>query len=486
MPIHSVSLPLKTRQGSHLLIVLLLFPLAILSGLMAVVLPIPILIPVLLVPFFAIAAWWRPEYAIAFLVLVVSGFLPDSLLPSFPLIGGTMHAQDIFLGFICIVTIFKHGSQSRRWLPGLSSMMWPLVALMGLALLSAVYSRLAQGTQVAGIIEELRPYVFWSLPLWIAMAIDSQAAFRRFVVAIMILAVVLAFSQVIQATTGFPLIHGGRLETANIGKQEFSDVIRSTVPGIYLIFMTLLLVISRYLLGKQGILLTLLLSALLASSILFTFGRTLWITATFGLLFVGFSLGFGRMVRVGFFVGSVVIVAIGIIAIAKPHTAEVMVDRALSVSEEGGSNTSLGWRFEENRLAWIKIKQSPLFGIGLGAVYKPMGYQRGWEGEQRITHNSHVFVLLKLGLVGYGILFWIWCVYWRENTRLIGQQQMDPRERALFVALRSLLPMVLISSFTRPEWMEPATVCVFALGLGLIAAFNNLAAPVAVPKVVQL
>jgi O-antigen ligase len=465
--------------GCRLWPLLLLLPLAAFAGLTAAFLPWFLLLPFYLVPVFPLAAWWRPEYAIAFLLLVVGGFLPDALLPNIPLFGGTLRAQDIFLLLIAAIALFKHGAHPSRWWPGLAPLAWPLAALMAWAAASAVYSRLGQGTAPQGIIEEFRPYVFWTLPLWLAMVLDSPAARRRFVVALMVAAAVLALAQVLQATTGLPVIHGGRLEGATVGRQEFAEVLRSTVPGIYLILLALLLVVSRHLLGRQDRWSTLALGALFVAALLFTFGRTLWLTAGLGLLLVGLSLGLGKLTRIGLAMGAAALVAFALIALAKPQTAEVMIDRALSISEEDSSNrTSLGWRFEENRLAWNRIRQSPLIGIGLGAAYKPMGYQRGWEGEQRITHNAHVYVLLKLGLVGYGLMAWLWFAYWRRSARLLAAPDLAPSDRAWLVASRSLLPMILVTSFTRPEWMEPATVCAFAAGLGLMAALENHRRPV--------
>lgn len=443
-------------------------------GLMAVVIPWFFFVPLFAVPVFILIAWVRPEYALAFLVLVVSGFLPDFLLPSISTVGGTLRAEDFFLGFVLLITLLKYGGDAKRWLPGLKPFVWPLLLLMGLAGLSAVYSVFIVGVATTAVTEDLRAFVYWVLPLIIVMMAHQRRVLDRFLSALVVGAVLLALAQILQVNFGIPIMHAGRLETAAIGHTEYSGVLRSTVPGIYLIMFAFLLIVSRYILGKQGLFVSLLLSGLFALALMYTYGRTLWGTTLFGLMFVGFLLGIARTIKVGVLLLVVVLGVLALVSLYKPDVADVVIDRALSVKDEGDSRTSLGWRFEENGLALKRIQSSPVFGIGLGVNYKPAGSEKEWEGERRTVHNGHMAILLKLGLAGALILVFLLVRYWKEATVLARSLAPQNSDRAILSVIRALVPMILISANTRPEWMVQATVGVFAVGIGTVAAMNNL------------
>ena len=472
-------------QGLPWLILLFAVLLALFLGLVPVFLPWLVLIPLLVVPLFVGAAWWRPEYAMAIMITVVSGLLPDVLLPSLPLFGGTLRAQDIFLLCVALICVFKHGGQIKRWWPGYQPFAAPLAALLFVVAFNVVYSKLIRGNPTSGIIEELRPFVFFSLPLWLAMLVDRPAVLERLMWALMAGATLLALAQIVQATSGLPIVHGGRLEGATIGRASISDVIRSTVPGIHFIIFALLLTVARYLTGRQGLPMVAILGALFTGALLFTFGRSLWGATVVGLILVACSFGGLRALRLLVVLAVVGFMALGTLAVFKPRSAETMLDRALSVTEEGSSRTSLGWRIDENRMAWAHIRQRPLLGIGLGGSYKPVAYEHGWEGESRITHNSHVFIQLKLGLFGAAALAWLLWTFWRQAGRLLQPLACDDLRRPLLVATRVLVPLVLITANIRPEWNEPATVAVLSLGIGLLVVLGNLGPLEARPRTVM-
>lgn len=464
----------RVGRSGPWLVLLLVAPVAVFLGLVAVFLPWFILIPAFLVPLFIAAAWWRPEYAMAIMVTVLGGFLPDFLLPSLPFLGGTLRTQDIFLFFVALICILKHGTDFARWWPGLRPFAAPLAALLLIVAFNVVYSKLVRGNATPGIIEELRPFVFFTLPLWLVMMIDSPSALRRLFWALIVGATLLAIAQIVQATTALHIIHGSRLEDATVGGNDVSGVIRSTVPGVYLMIFALLAVVARYLAGRQGLLTVSSLCSIYAGALLFTFGRALWGATLLGLFLVAWSFGGVRLLRFVVVMAVVGMVAVGGVTVFKPETADTMYERALSVKDEGSARTSLGWRLEENRLAWARIRQQPLVGIGLGGVYKPFSLEADWEGESRTTHNSHVFIQLKLGAVGSVTLAWLLLVYWRQAGRLLRSMPKTDLGRPLVVAMRVMLSMVLITALIRPEWSEPATVALVSLAIGLLAAMANL------------
>ena len=464
----------KFGSGTAWLLLSFVMGCAFFLGLVAVFLPWFIVVPAMVVPLFVAAAWLRPEYAMAIMVTVVCGFLPDFLLPRLPLFGGTLRSQDIFLLFVALICLFKHGGAIQRWWPGLKPFVLPLVVLLAVVAFNVAYSKFSRGNPSQAIVEELRPFIFLTLPLWLVMLVQKQATLNRFFWALVVGAALLAIAQILQAVFQLPLVHGGRYEEATIGRETITDVIRSTVPGIYLIIFALLAVVARYLAGLQGLLSVSVLAAAFTGALLFTFGRALWGATLIGLLLVALHFRGLRAFRLAVVGVVVAVLALGTIAVLKPRTAETMLDRALSVTEEGSSSTSLGWRIDESRMAWARIRQQPFLGIGLGGAYKAVTFQRGWEGEERVTHNSHVFIQLKMGAIGTIALAWLLWVYWYQAGLLLRRLARDDGNRPTVVACRVLLPLVLITATIRPEWNEAATVTILSLAIGLIAVLRNL------------
>lgn len=452
---------------------------SVFSGLLAVVLPYWFVIAMALVPLFLVAAWAFPGYALVFVLLISGGFLPDAFLPHLPIAGGTLRPQEIFLVIVAGVLVIKR-TQDHRLQERIRPYFRPIFALMALAFISAVVSKFYLHLQTSDITDELRPFMFWVYALLVPMAINDKADFTRFLKALVIAAIMLALAQTLQALLAthlpFPLIHGGRIEEAMVGSTAYEDVIRSTVPGIYLIIFALLFVFAGYLHGRRSFWFTMAAAGLFITALLFTYGRSLWGATIFGLLLLGWQVGFARFWKV-FLLGTIAISLLVLaIFLAKPDTFVALQDRALSVSSEGAHKTSLGWRFEENEFAWQAIRRSPVVGIGLGANYKPVlliDTLQDWKSERRFMHNGHLYVLLKLGLVGAGVLFWLLAHYFFHARSLL-RHLSDDNDRALVVASITLLPLLLITANIRAEWMSFPTVAVLATVMGLLAALERL------------
>lgn len=455
--------------------VLFVLVVSVFSGLLAVVLPYWFVIAMALVPLFLVLAWVFPGYALVFLLLVAGGFLPDAFLPRLPIAGGTLQPQEIFLVIIAAVLVMKR-SQDHKLLERIRPYFWPIFTLMALAFISAVVSKFYLRLQTSDIVDELRPFLFWIYALLVPLAINDKADFKRFLKAVVIAAMVLALAQTLQALLAFPLIHGGRIEEASVGFTDYQNAIRSTVPGIYLILFALLFVFAGYLHGKRSFWFTMAAAGLFITALLFTYGRSLWGATIMGLLLLGWQAGFARFWKVLLLGIAALVLLVTTLFLAKPDTYVALRDRALSISSEGTHKSSLGWRFEENGFAWKAFQRSPLVGIGLGANYKPVlliDTEQDWQSERRFMHNGHLYVLVKLGAVGAGVLIWLLAHYFLHARRLL-RRASDDNDRVLVMASITLLPMLLITANIRPEWMTYPSVAVLATVMGLLATLERL------------
>ena len=414
--------------------VLFVLGISVFSGLLAVVLPYWFALAMGLLPLFLVLAWAFPLYALAFLLLVTGGFLPDAFLPHLPIAGGTVQPQELFLVIIAVVLVIKR-SHDHDLHERIRPYFWPIFALMALGFIWAVVSKFYLRLPTSAIVDELRPFLFWSYALLVPMAINDRADFKRFINALLIAAIVLALAQTLQTLLAFPLTHGGRLEFATVGFDTYKDAVRSTVPGIYLIMFALLFVFAGYLNGQRSFWFTMAVAGLFITALIFTYGRNLWGATIIGLLLLGWLAGFTQFWKMLILGAIATTLLVTTIFIAKPDTYMALRDRALSISSEGGKKSSLGWRFQENGYAWQAIERSPVVGIGLGANYKPVlliNTEKDWESERRYIHNGHLYVLLKIGLVGAAVLIWLLAHYFFHARSLL-RRLGDANDRALVV-----------------------------------------------------
>jgi hypothetical protein len=118
--------------------------------------------------------------------------------------------------------------------------------------------------------------------------------------------------------------------------------------------------------------------------------------------------------------------------------------------------SSLQWRYIENRYAIPHITPPSLIGLGLGTRYRPfdprLDGEEGWDAR-RYVHNAHLWILLKTGLLGYICLMWLSLAFLRRGIRywrLIPDSQM----RGCVLGFTLTYLGVLIGAVVNPMLMQ--------------------------------
>lgn len=89
---------------------------------------------------------------------------------------------------------------------------------------------------------------------------------------------------------------------------------------------------------------------------------------------------------------------------------------SLYAYSNGNPHTSLGYRFEMWKAAWMAFLEKPLFGWGFGGFdqfflkYLHEGLVKGSPSGWGHAHNDYLFILSELGIVGF-ILFFSFVLY---------------------------------------------------------------------------
>lgn len=447
------------------------------SGLLVVVMPPLVVLVVVLLPGLALAGILWPELLLAAMLLIAVGFVPESLLPGLEG-GGAIRAEDLLLASLLGVLAFRALIRFKAGAAPERAIAAPLAALLGVMALSVIYAAAFRGVEVRAALGEFRNYLYLLPLVFIPMLLDSDAALGRLWRMIVVVMLVLASGQVVQALFNIPVLHGGRLETAVTLDKTYADATRSTVPGIYLLVFGLLYSLVRVFGAGERLLPRLLrwmpAMGLFAVAIMLTYGRAIWLVSAMGLFMVGLSLGTRRMALLVVLGSIVAVVGVSALAFLKPAVIQAVVDRATSVGAEVEGGSSLNWRFLENGYAWQKIKTSPLVGIGLGGSYKPIvGGMNDWQGQVRFIHNGYLYLLLKTGLIG----FVIFAVFWARLVRMgwTLRHQKDGQLRRLGNCFFVLTLLPLATAAVRPEWASHETLVVFATLGGFLTAYARRA-----------
>lgn len=461
--------PVIPRSNAHLEVGVLLTVIgavAITLGLVAVLLPWWLVVSLAVVPVFVAVVVGFPEVALALVIATYFGLFPEFLLPRIPLFGGRLAPEDLgVIGLLTVLSVRHIGKISMRLRP-LSAYAPVFFLLAAIVATSVAISLGLHGVPRKDVLNELRPFFAWLiLPLcW--LAVDSKKRLRRFLNALLLVAILLAIGVMFQSLTGIHVLSKGQfMELGTLGNR-YDDVTRSTTPGMFLIGGSLIYLIALSA-GKDGgnVLSRVVLALIMCGGILVGFGRGLWVSVIFGLILVCYFMWGARCLRV-----MLVVVGVGIVAgtaayVAKPEGVQIAIERATSIGDELRYGASYGRRKTENHYAFQRIGESPLLGVGLGAEYKPPSAQASdWAMETRYIHNSYLNAATKLGIPGFVVIVLLVGFIVLRSWRAVDVADVESKPLVI-ASLWVILATGIITSFTQPNLLSANGVVSIAVAV---------------------
>lgn len=322
----------------------------------------------------------------------------------------------------------------------------------------ALFLGVSKGYAFAG--SDARRYVgILAFFIFSVIEMKRQGTGLRLLISVSILA---SGMLILQMLTGWRVFGGfsGYWESVSKGLE---DITRGTASGgDYLIgfsFYYCLMQASkkkeiRYLIG----------SCLFLLAIISTFSRGLWAGFFIGTLMLAFFYRSDRreLVKIfGFGLLGVVILSAAVYAV-RPRVVEAVVVRTLSVSDEGIKGTSLGARLDENQQAIDAAKSNWVSGMGHGAEYKKYLNRNdiGFVNQVTFIHNSYLWVVVKLGLLGVVSIGLLVLTALRQ-AKLARSKPGD--SKIVGVAGASTIIMLLVTGITSPVWGQSPDLVAFSL-----------------------
>ncbi len=344
----------------------------------------------------------------------------------------------------------------------------PFVIFMALVLLSLALALGVFGNTVPYIYRDGRAFLYWLwLPLLYGLALREAPGGTKLARVLVFMAVAVSVIALLQYTFNIQIAREGRvggLETLGVIE---NDLTRVQMQGYAFVMVGLVWALVTATRGGRRLYLALPLVLLFAAALYVNFGRALWAWSVLAVLMSTVVLGLRRATLLA---GALlVLAALGLATLEslRPTVIDSIVNRLVSVADEGAIRTSGGWRRLENEASAARIVQSPLVGIGLGGEYRAwLSEIRTFSEHTRYVHNGYVFIAVKLGVPALGVLLWLTLLPWWRAFRQRRSVRVGPQSM-WFAVVASWLPVMGLS-FTQPEIVTPQTVLLMCMGLVLM------------------
>ncbi|MBV7535969.1 O-antigen ligase family protein [Duganella sp. sic0402] len=335
---------------------------------------------------------------------------------------------------------------------------WPLWGFAALVLLSFVTAIAYFHTQIPYIYRDGRNFIYWLwLPLLAVYCGSTPDGVRKLNRVMLAVAILVSVMALFAAVTGIQLAATGRvgsLETAGAAQGAFTRV---QMPGFPFVTWALVWLVVMMLYRRVNMAVGILLGGLLAAALVVNFGRALWVWTLIGMLIPVFFIGQSRTAKLLVTLVTVGALGIAALAIAKPSTLDAIMVRMMSVKDEGGKNTSYGWREWENQDAVAALKRSPVIGVGMGGEYRNwIPILRVFAEHTRYIHESYLYIALKLGVFGLLLMLMVFWRAWRHGRRSMALAEQE--DRLPLLASLCVFPAWLGLCLTQPELMLHSSV----------------------------
>jgi O-antigen ligase len=405
--------------------------------------------------------------SIAFLTLITS----FGLIPFFA-IDFRVASELVVYGGTALI-LLKLLFNEHKFLSLLSPFKVPLIAFTAAWLIALLIGYVIH--RYAFAITDARRYTgLLSILLFSYIEFKKPGALHRIV---LIIAAIAAAMLCIQFLTGIRVFAGAKgFMEGGVGA-GFEDIARGSAEGgNYLVAYAAYYLFSHIATNSKNRFLYALGFLLCAIAIIATFSRGLW-AGFFAGFFVLFLFSKQRKKEI-FFTGLAALGAcallIAMIYPIAPRHIDSAYARIFSIESEGGRGTSLGSRLDENNQAIDVILKNGLTGIGHGGEYKIFTPQaeRGFVNEATFIHNSYLWVVLKLGVLGaFSVLY---LIYKYVILAIHGiSNKTNEKHQLTSLAATGVLAVYLINGLTSPVWAQFSDLVAFG-ALMIILTSNTL------------
>lgn len=435
---------------------------AVFVGMCSVVLPAWLTLGLVACVFYVGLVWFFPFHSV-FISMLLSSMSPDFKL------------ADIIMVVTVLVISLRYISNGKAPFLIPESVRVPFLLFVASVLVSLAIGVIYFHNSVPFIYRDIRIFIYW---IWFPLlsfflaASSQDYSVEKISKLILFVGIVISLIAIIQFVTGVQIVAAGRvgaLETAGADQGGFTRV---QLPGYPFVVWSILWVTVCIVKSKIKLTYAFPILFILVFALIINFGRGLWFWTLFSVVTTVFF--YRRELRVKFILMllGALFASSSALCIVKPDFAEAIVVRFLSVKDENtntwGPKTSYEWRKLENKDAITALVKSPLFGVGIGGEYRFRIWElrNVFEDHTRYIHNSYLFILLKLGVLGFvSFLAFTWKAWFLcLNDRAFKREEFN----AAYASSLCFFPAYAFLSITQPEFVNSNSVMFFAVLFAIV------------------
>ena len=297
------------------------------------------------------------------------------------------------------------------------------------------------------------------IPLLISMAIDAQERNRALLALAASLVVTLLLS--LSLSMGFILPTSGVLNCDPSNPCVFK---KHTTHNVLMAFGALLFAVLAWISPDRrvrwgwGVV-----SVLAASNVLMVHGRTGYVVLA-GLAILAFHMTFGwRGILAAIVALSISFSTAYQISSSFHERVNLAVSGVMQWNPTVAvTNDPIGWRLEYFYHTAEIIQDHPLIGVGTGGfvhAYRARTEQAGLDVPPH-PHNQYLFILAQVGIVGLGLLIWLFVQQWRSTSLA------DDATHGLLA--KGLVVTIAVGSFFNPFLIDHTEKLFYCLFSGLM------------------
>ena len=345
---------------------------------------------------------------------------------------------------------------------------YPLLSLFLISLASAVISAI-KGIPFVGWASDLNMILFYGLYFVVLYNFKTAKSVK---IVFLFLATALCLSMILFR---IPVTRNSAVVVPRWG------TFAASVYNLTVFFPVLsLALVSK---GRVKKIVYILVTAFLAIGIVLTFGRSRWLGLFGGMAFLSIFLPLfskSRLLRF-FFVGVVAVIVYILVCINFPSEHYVTKLPSL-VWERLGSITRVQTeppvvsRLSESAALMKKVRAHPFMGNGLGATvtFTRRDYPMPFVETTRYIHNSYLFFLFKLGILGFFAFLWL-CIAFVIYGIKVFQRLPEGIYKAIALGFMSSFVATLIASIAAPDLTSPIFSIYAGFLFGAVAVIDKTA-----------
>ena len=251
-----------------------------------------------------------------------------------------------------------------------------------------------------------------------------------------------------------------------IGKEYYGDVlIYYDIADSMVMYVAVFVLASYWLVRRKAALAIAVVSFPLLFSLLFSYRRGAWIACAAGLL-VLLWIYRSKKKEAGVrrrWLAPTLVLACAVVAVYSAFNwQDLLAERVTSIVDVY-DDTSNVFRIMDTLNALITFTRHPILGIGSGGQYDFEFYSEAvapsvfWENASRACHNGYLYILFKMGIIGFLAYIAIFYKFVRRWIKL-RRKNMPGNDQIIYYALGTGVVAILVNNLTSPvaDSLRPA------------------------------